>query len=587
MIEQIIASLFAVTAVVGYFNRRAGYVSIFVVSAAFMISYLMDLTYMGFFPVIASIVWMIVSLFSYSYGERYGKWLTTMLSVTILGMAIILSSDNYLTLIAGWEIMSVPSYVIVGLNKKNDGPPFVFMLFSELSTMFIILGAAYSYVATGSLQFVPETSYITLFLVAVGALIKMGMSPFMISEWLPIAHGNAPSNASAVLSATMTLMGVFLIVRVMLLSPQNIYLGIIFLIIGAISILFASIYAYVSENMKMLAGFSTIENNAAILSAAGLYMIVTSHTLQLFILYTIIMLSLAHSIGKTGIFLSIGNTRGEHFSQIKEKTNTWNNLGMLFSTMSLSGLLPTIGGLGVWMLLESFFMEAYYGGFNGISAIVAGSIIALGEGMASGAMMKLLSFSSIFRREKERRKGIDVYAVLGTGVFLIILSLLGIYIIPASMVSGLPSVLVFNGFMIESRFGPADFGLLTPDYIAFLIASFSLVAYAVFRKPSVRSVPVWNGGREETGGYTSYAYSNNIKLMLKKLLRTSDGSEGGGMTIIDVFWTSMTDVGISYRRFCRFVTLRFMNSSIGWYMVYMIGAFMGTLIIFVIINSGL
>jgi hypothetical protein len=41
--------------------------------------------------------------------------------------------------------------------------------------------------------------------------------------------------------------------------------------IGAISVMFAALFAYVSENMKMLGGFSTIENNGAILTAIGLY----------------------------------------------------------------------------------------------------------------------------------------------------------------------------------------------------------------------------------------------------------------------------------------------------------------------------
>ena len=212
----------------------------------------------------------------------------------IMGMVIILQSTNYLLLITGWETMSVPAYVIVGMNKRDSAPAFTFMMFSEFSTILIIAGAVYAFFITGTLTFTQIPSYGPLLLISLGALIKMGMTPFMISEWLPIAHGNAPANASAALSATMTLMGVFAIMRMILVSPDVIWIGYIFLAIGSISILFASIYAYISENMKMLAGFSTIENNAAILSAMGLYLLASEVVLRQFIFATIIIFALSH-----------------------------------------------------------------------------------------------------------------------------------------------------------------------------------------------------------------------------------------------------------------------------------------------------
>lgn len=577
---MIFVLLFGVAAVIGAFRKEAGYYSILLASAAFLIYTALNLTYIGYFSMIAATVWIIVSFYSVSYGRNYGKWLSSMLALTIMGMSLILVSNNYLYLIAGWEIMSVPSYVIIGLNRSDSRPPFIFMMFSELSTIFIILGAAYAYILTGTVMYQSLFSYVPLLLLSVGALIKMGMSPFMISEWLPIAHGNAPSNASAVLSSTMTLMGVFLIIRIMLLSPQEIYVGLFFLIVGALSILFASIYAYVSENMKMLAGFSTVDNNAAILAAAGLYLIVSSTTLQDFILYTILVMSLAHSIAKAGLFMSIGNTEGEYFSQIRAKADSLNNIGTFLSTMSLSGLLPTLGGLGVWMLLESFFMEAYSGGFIGLTAIIVGSVIALGEGLATGAMMKVLSFGSLFHRPRHTRHAPGVYAVLLAGVVLVLFFALSTSLVGSGFISGLPAVGIFNGYMITSRFSSADFGLISPDYIILIVGVFSTAAYFLFGKPKTRTVPVWNSGRKLSGTYTSYAFSNNIKLMLRRILRTKVTDAGEHITIVDVFWAAMIGTGLAYRRMCRFITLRFMNSSIGWYMIYMLGAFLGTLLIF-------
>ncbi len=587
MLNYIGPVLFGIAAILGIFNRKASYLMLSVSSIVFAATQFVPGHYLSYFSVIAAIVWVFVGVYSLSYGEKYGKWLAPLMSLTVLGMSIILVSNNYLVLIVGWEIMSVPSYAIVALNKRQKAPPFVFMTFSEFSTVLIIAGAILSFVLSkdSTFGFIHLTTVIPLLLISFGALIKMGMSPFMISEWLPIAHGNAPANASAVFSATMTLMGVFLIARMIFLSlssPGLIYIGVLFLGIGSISILFASIYAYISENMKMLGGFSTIENQAAILAGFGLYLITGNALLREFILLTVIIFALSHAVSKTGLFLSIGSTRSEYFGEVRAPEDRWMRIGTLISTMSLSGLFPTIGGLAVWMLLESFFMQAYLGGYIGIIAIIVGSIIAISEGMATGSIMKILSFSALFRARKGSAYKVETLTIFSIGLTIILLFIFSIFFIPDIFKGGIPSVAVFNGFTIESKFSTVDFGLLSPDYVISLIALFSLAALAVFRKPKTRTADVWNSGRPISGEYTSFAYANNIRLMLGKILRTKTGIENQATSVIDIFWFTMVVLGRGYRKMCMVAARKFMNSSIAWYMVYMIVAFMAVIILAVL-----
>ena len=283
---------FAAAVPVSILSRRAGYIAVIISSAILLEASLLSFSYLSSFAVISSIVWISVSVFSITYGEKYGKWLAPLFSLTILGMATILLSATYLQFLAGWEVMSIASYAIIGLNRKDSYPPFIFMSFSELSTVFIIAGAAYSFYLTGTVDIVQVHSIIPSVLFTMGAIVKMGMVPFMISEWLPIAHGNAPANASAILSSTMTLMGVFGIVRVMLLSPISQNFGVFLIAIGVMSVIFASLFAYVSEHSKMLAGFSTVENNGVILSSIGFYMIANTSILREFALATIVIFAL-------------------------------------------------------------------------------------------------------------------------------------------------------------------------------------------------------------------------------------------------------------------------------------------------------
>ena len=577
--EFIILILSFISALISVYWRRTGYIIIIIASVLLSVSAFTLHSYITYFALIASISWIIVSVFSISYSKDYGKWITPLFDLTIAGMVLILFSESYLIFIVGFEIMTMPAYVTILKNRSNHAPSFIFMAFGELSTMFLILGAVISMVSHGgSLSFVNNSNDYVLLFFSIGCMLKMGIMPFMISEWLPIAHGSAPANDSAIFSGTMTLMGVYGIYRVMLLSPASMYLGLFLMFVGAMTVFFSSLYAYVSQNMKVLGGFSTMENNGAILCAMGLYVSVTDTILREFLLSAIIIFAMAHSIAKSGLFLSIGSTRSEYFGE-KSARKRGHDLGTLLIVMSLSGLFPTIGGLAVWMLLESFFMGAYIHGIIGIASISVGSVIALAEGFGSAAMLKLFYFSGGNNVEnKVNRKEKDV--LLFTGIILVALFLISTLLILPEYVAGLPSVLVFNGFTVESSVTGSDFGLVSPVYVFSLVALFSFIAFALFGRPKGRVVPRWEGGITTLENYTSSGYSNNIRIMLRSILRTKISEDR--ISVNNIFWSFMVFSGRAYRKFGGFFGRKFMNSSVSWYMIYMIIAF-----IFVLFTAAL
>jgi hydrogenase-4 component B len=556
--------------------RTAGYIITAMASVLFFLFTFRIFDYITYFYLIAAIVWIITSVFSISYSKKYGRWLAPLFILTIAGMMTILYANNFLVFITGWEIMSIPAYLTVAINKKNDMEAYIFMLFSEISTVLIITAAVISYYYTGTFNFTGLSSDIVLLIFAIGAMSKMGLTPFMISEWLPIAHGSAPANSSAIFSATMTLMGVYGILKIALLSPVSIDIGILFIIIGVISVLFGALYAYISENMKSLGGFSTIENNGVLMAALGLFVAVNDSVLKEFILISIAIFAMAHSIAKTGLFISIGHTGVEYFSAVNGGKDTVNQVGKFFAMSSLSGLFPSLGGLGTWMVLESFFMGAYLYGPLGIASIIAGSLIAMGEGFATAAMLKIFYFTDSHR--KSSGKNLENYTILGTGITLVFLFAVSFLIVGKNYISGIPSILVFNGFMIESRLGVSDFGLITPLYIVILLTLFTLIVFLVFRRPKTRIVNRWNGGVEHGEYYNSSTYSNNIRLILKRVLRTKSTDENRVETV-DIFWLIMINIAKAYRNFAKFTAYKIMNSSISAYIAYMIAAFILIIII--------
>ncbi len=568
--------LIFVSVIISIKYRNWGYILSAVSSIIFIAFTYRTFDYITYFYLIAGIVWTITSIYSLSYGKNYGKWLAPLFILTIAGMMTILYANNFLVFIAGWEIMSIPAYLTVAINKKNDIEAYVFMFFSEISTVLIMVSAVLSYYYTGTFGFNKINNDYVLLIFTLGAMSKMGLTPFMISEWLPIAHGSAPANSSAIFSATMTLMGVYGITKLALLSPVSEVIGILFIAIGIISVMFGSLYAYISENMKSLGGFSTIENNGTLLSALGLYIAINDGIFRAFVLISILIFAMSHSIAKTGLFLTIGNTGTEYFSGISDNKGLLARMGKFFILSSLSGLFPGIGGLGTWMILESFFMGAFIQGAIGISSIIGGSLLAMGEGFATAAMFKVYYFTDNHSK-KNNKNNLETYTIFSTGVMLVFLFSISFLLIGKEYISGIPNVLIFNGFMIESRFGPADFGLLSPIYVVLITLFFTLLAYLVFGKPKTRTVKRWNTGIENNETYNSFTYSSNIRLMLKKILKTNSGKSD--LETVDIFWYFMIRIASSYRKLTKYISYKIMNSSISTYMIYMIIAFISIIVI--------
>ncbi len=537
----------------------------------------------SYFSLIASVVWILVGFYSISYGQKYGRWLPSMLSLTVFGMALILSSKDLIMVLVGWEVMSIPSYVIIGLYRKASQAPFAFMAFSEASLISLVIGLIILFNSTGSVAF-PLRIYnpLVLLFISLGAMIKMGITPYSINEWLPVAHGSAPANASAVFSSTMTLMGVYLIFRFVSATPFAALfqpVGFLILTSGVFAALFTALYSYTAENKKRLAGFSTVDNQGAILAAFGLAIMTPDETIRRFAMITVLIFTLAHALGKTGLFFSVGSSSGENIYGSQQKTDRIGKIGSAIVAISLSGLFPTIGGLAAWSLLESFFMQAYYGGYIGVIAIISGSVIAMAEGLVSGAIAKILIFTRIFKAKKYAKNSYESIVLLVTASLLVLAFLLSYAIYGANYTGGVPTTLIFPPFDITSKFSSGSiFGLVSPFFIS-LIILFSFTAWwGLLRPRGVRYVEPWNTGSEQHDDFTSFGFSSNIRIMLGRILRTRDSGKES-LSISNPFWTAMILVGKYYRKATEKISYGIMNSSIGWYMIYMIVAFLAIILV--------
>ena len=549
------------------------------------------------FLVILSVVWALASFYSVEY-DRNSRTNSLFFTLAIFSMFILIMARSYPIFIFAWEGMTISGYFLIGFRKGvSNIPPYVFLVYGELSSLLIIVMFAGMYAQTGTMMFTRANySEIILFLGVMGFFIKMGLMPFQITEWLPIAHGNAPTNGSILFSATMTTAAVYSIVRFLFLSVSGQIFGDLLMAMGGFSLLFASIYSASAEHVKMLPAYSTIENSGAMLILIGSYVdliAIGDYSLATFAFLALVVYAFAHAVAKGGLFMFAGiMEKGTVNSEIKTysgfRSPVSYTAGGLAESISLSGLLPLGGGVGEWMLLETLFIMVTLGNPSlSVVATIVGATAALGGGISLIAMTKIFGFGSRGGRSPAQKRGPMTGAVLLSGMFVLCIGIFASFLIlglsnVTKQMTGMGSSFVISsllivprGFLILSPGQSGDFGLISPFFVALLVAVFSgimLLAGTRFRK---RRVQVWNGGIEKTEDFHSFAYANSLRLTMRKFYFTKEEAEGRNYSerTFDVFWLTILFLARSTVSFSRRMGYRIMNSSIGAYIFYIMIAF--------------
>jgi len=616
MILEIILSVLCIPPIAAIFSRKVSYVTNSIISSLIIIlSLLMLLSviksssfsmgYLSFsidklsavFLFILGLVVLLDSIFSLYYVNT-NRIIAFAYSLSIYSMMGVLISSNYLTLILFWEGMSIFGYLAIAYRKSSQAfPPFVFLAFGELSTLFLAVSFAGIYFYTGTLNMISmNVNPYILFIALVGFMIKMGIIPLQMVEWLPIAHGEAPTNGSIIFSAAMTTVAIYATLRlVMLQSVPYISIGITLMIVGSFSLLMASIYAVSSENSKMLPAYSTIENCGAMLTLTGLFIINMYYgnvDLAGFIVIAVLVYAMAHALAKTTMFISTAVSENKNFSDINGGSiRGFSRFAFAVSAISLTGLIPLGGGIGEWMLLESLFITSTGPQtYISLTAIFAGSLAALGAGMSIIAFTKYFSFMT--RNRENIKRSSDVRTPLSiAGPAVLIMGVIAPVIITVfspviANFTKIENIQILGtlkdipqGFLITSPGVNGYFGFISPTFDILFISVPFVVTYYMLRGKD-RGVNPWNGGLPVSDKFSSFAYSNSIRLIMKKVYFTREEKINGiySERTFDIFWVVISDLASIYTKFSRYFARKFMNGNINAYMAYTIIALLLSLI---------
>jgi len=188
-----------------------------------------------------------------------------------------------------WELVLLPLFFLIGGwgGKNRETAALNFVLYTMGGSIFLLLGFLLLFDATPSHSFAFDAiavgaknlSVTQQTLIFTGLLIGFGvkMPIFPLHGWLPLAHVEAPSPVSILLSGVLLKMGSYGLIRAAELLPQAALAmqGVLFAL-GMIGVLYGGLLAWRQTDMKKMIAYSSVSHMGVVilgistLNAAGM-----------------------------------------------------------------------------------------------------------------------------------------------------------------------------------------------------------------------------------------------------------------------------------------------------------------------------
>lgn len=372
----------------------------------------------GFFILVINFSFLTGVFYGFHYMKVY-RHQKSNLSLHAIGFILlhasligICSIQNTIVFLIAWEIMALSSFILIIFehNKRSTVSAGInFLIQSHICIMFLTLGfiwvnfkmnsfdfnAIALYSASNSLL----TGFVLFFCFFLGFAIKAGFVPF--HTWLPYAHPAAPSHISAIMSGVIIKIGIYGILRMLLLIKSDyVLIGYVILFFSILTGIYGVMLAIVQHNLKRLLAYHSIENIGIIGIGIGLGCIGIGK--GNYVLATLgfggaLLHTLNHSLFKSLLFYGAGSVyQALHTMDIEKLGGVGKKMQhtaflFLIASLAICGLPPFNG------FVSEFFI--YNGLFNGLhtpdKTLLSWIVFAL-FGLALIGGLAMLCFTKAF-----------------------------------------------------------------------------------------------------------------------------------------------------------------------------------------------
>ncbi len=326
---------------------------------------------------------------SAGHGEYY-----SLLLFSVLGMAILVSAQNLVTLFIGFELLSIPLYVLCASEFWREGSlesGLKYLVIGSVGSATLVYGLALVYGATGSTQFGPIATAISgnglasgllgdpmlltgLALVMVGFAFKASVAPF--HQWTPDVYEGAPTPITAFMATATKAAALGVLLRffdVAAIGVQDTWAPAM-ATIAAITMIVGNVGALGQSSLKRMLGYSSVGQAGYMLAGV---VVGTRLGIDATVLYLAVYLMM--NVAAFAVIVAVQNERsdGDELSGLAGlgARSPWLAWPMTISMLSLAGIPATVGFIGKFQLIHALVDGDYT--WLGI-VLVIGSMISLG-----------------------------------------------------------------------------------------------------------------------------------------------------------------------------------------------------------------
>jgi NADH-quinone oxidoreductase subunit N len=284
-----------------------------------------------------------------------------LLLLSISGMTLMASAQDFTVLFIALELLSIPLYVLAGFARPaadSEEAALKYFLLGAFSSAFLIYGIALIYGGSGTTAFreVSEGAMggnvgLTLAgggLVLVGLSFKVAAVPFHM--WTPDVYEGAPTPVTAFMSVGAKAAGLAALGRVFLLTPSSFGDWVpAVAVVSALTMVLGNVVALSQDNIKRMLAYSSIAHAGYLLMGvaarnerglAGLLFYLVAYAFT--------------NLGAFAVVTTMAHKEGEDVSFAPysglAKQRPWLAAAMALFMFSLTGIPPTVGFAGKYYL---------------------------------------------------------------------------------------------------------------------------------------------------------------------------------------------------------------------------------------------
>ncbi len=469
--------------------------------------------------------------------------------ILYLSMLFVCTIRDGFSFLIVWEMMSLSSFLLVIFDaeeRKTMKAGINYLIQMHVGFIFLLIGFLLLENVTGSANFNNLTSYFSTYnnlllfgLFFIGFGIKAGFIP--LHSWLPLAHPEAPSHVSGVMSGVMIKMGIFGILRVVFaLQSHLMEIGAFVLINSVITGVVGVLYATSQHDLKRILAYSSIENIGIIGIGIGIGILgkaLNMPSIEILGFSGALLHLLNHSLFKSLLFYLAGSVyKATHTRNIDKlggliKKMPYTALLFLVAALAISGLPPFNGFISEYLLYSALFKSIFHVGFY-TSALMIGGII----GLALIGGLALFTFTRAFgivflgseRASATEHATENNKSTIGLFGFMALV-ILSIGLFPTMIVNIISNSILKGSSIGTIAISDNYFSNMTSIGLVGGLLILLTTAILIWRKLHLKRIdktefgPTWGCGY--TAGtakhqYTGSSYSDNIATLAQPILQS-------------------------------------------------------------------